>query len=33
MIEESAEGYGLDVGGLSKDVAQSLKRLNEAASG
>jgi hypothetical protein len=21
MIEESAEGYGLDVGGLSKDVA------------
>ena len=33
MIEESAEGYGLDVGGLSKDVAQSLKRLNEAAGG
>jgi hypothetical protein len=33
MIEESAEGYGLDVGGLSKDVAQCLKRLNEAASG
>lgn len=32
MIDDSSEGYGLDVGGLSKDVAACLKRLNEAAS-
>ena len=32
MIDDTNEGYGLDVAGLSKDVAACLKRLNEAAS-